>query len=142
MMNYLPENEAARLFEAARLASEKTYSPYSHYPVGAAVLMKDGSIFTGANVENASYSVTICAERVAIGSAITSGNMEITAIAVYANTDSISPCGACRQFIIEFSPDIIVIFRQDGKIIQRTISELLPFGFTKATMEPQNADKL
>ncbi len=134
-MNYLPEDEACKLFEEAKAAAAHTYSPYSHFPVGAAVLTADGAIFRGANVENASYSVTICAERTALGYAISAGNTGIKAIAVYSNTDSISPCGACRQFIIEFGKDVIVIFKNEQKLIQRTIQELLPFEFTKASME-------
>lgn len=133
-MNYLPDSEANGLYEEAKIASLKTYSPYSHFPVGAALLTTDGKIFTATNVENASYSVTICAERIALGYAVASGDTNIKAIAVYSNTDSVSPCGACRQFIIEFGEDIIIIFRHEQKLIQKTIGELLPFGFTKATM--------
>ena len=133
-MNYLPETEAMRLFEEAKIAALNTYSPYSEFPVGAAVLTMDEKIFTGTNIENASYSVTICAERIALGYAVASGQSRIKAIAVYSNTDSISPCGTCRQFIIEFGSDIIIIFRHKQKLVQQTIQELLPFGFTKATM--------
>lgn len=133
-MNYLPDTEAVKLFEEAKIASGRTYSPYSNFAVGAAVLTKNGEIYTGTNVENASFSVTICAERTALGYAISSGSTEIIAIAVYSNKDSISPCGACRQFIIEFGSGIIIVFRHEQKIIQRTIQELLPFGFTKALM--------
>jgi cytidine deaminase len=134
-MIYLPDSDALRLYEKARFAAKNTYSPYSGFPVGCAVLAKDGSIFSGANVENASYSVTICAERTALGYAIANGNTDITAVAVYSNTDSISPCGTCRQFIIEFGKDIIIIFKHEQRIIQRTIQELLPFEFTKTTMQ-------
>ena len=134
-MNYLPEAEAILLFEKAKIAAKNTYSPYSGFSVGAAVLTMDGIIFPGTNIENASYSVTICAERIALGYAVSSGQSEIKAIAVYSNTDSISPCGACRQFIIEFGSDIIIIFQHKQKLVQQTIQELLPFGFTKATMD-------
>ena len=133
-MNYLPENEALELLEEARAAAENTYSPYSGFPVGAAVLTKNGKIFRGTNIENASYSVTICAERIALGYVIASGNLQIKAIAIYTNTDSISPCGTCRQFIIEFGNDIIIVFRHEQKLIQKTIQELLPFCFSKETM--------
>ena len=133
-MSYLPEAEALRLYEEAKAASYRSYSPYSDFPVGAAVLTKSGEIFRGTNVENASYSVTICAERIALGFAASSGMTDIHAIAVYSNTDSISPCGSCRQFIIEFGGDIVIVFRHDQKLIQKTIQELLPYGFTKATM--------
>lgn len=134
-MSYLPEEEAEKLLEKARVAAEGTYCPYSNFTVGAAVSTKDGRIFRGANVENASYGVTICAERVALGNAISNGSRQINAIAVYSATDSISPCGACRQFIIEFGKDIVIVFRYEQKIIQKTIAELLPFEFTKTTME-------
>ena len=133
-MNYLPESAAFKLFEEAKVAAENTYSPYSGFPVGAAVLTKDGKIFCGTNIENASYSVTICAERIALGYAIASGNIQIKAIAIYSNTDSISPCGTCRQFIIEFGNDIVIIFRHEQELIQKTIQELLPFCFSKETM--------
>ncbi len=133
-MNYLPESAAFKLFEEAKVAAENTYSPYSGFPVGAAVLTKDGKIFCGTNIENASYSVTICAERIALGYAIASGNIQIKAIAIYSNTDSISPCGTCRQFIIEFGNDIVIIFRHEQELIQKTIHELLPFCFSKETM--------
>lgn len=129
-MNYLPEDLTTQLFEAAKTAFENSYAPYSKFPVGAAVLTKDGQIFPGANIENASFGLTICAERVALGNAIANGNVEIEAIAVYAPVDTISPCGACRQFIIEFGKDIIVIFKLDQKIVQKKISELLPFEFS------------
>src|SRR5262249_14936908 len=128
-MTYLDADEANKLLDAAKRAAEKTYSPYSHFVVGAALLAMDGQIYSGSNIENASYGLTVCAERIAIGNALTDGNNKFSAIAVYGNVDSISPCGACRQFIIEFGTDIMVIFRQDGHIVQRHISELLPYQF-------------
>ena len=134
-MNYLPDTEANKLYEEARMAALQTYSPYSHFPVGAAVLTNEGAIFRGTNIENASYSITICAERIALGYAISAGRTDIKAIAVYSNTDSVAPCGACRQFIIEFGKEIIILFRHEQKLIQRTIAELLPFEFTKSSME-------
>jgi cytidine deaminase len=133
-MNYLPGDKAKELLEEARLACENTYSPYSDFPVGAAVLTKDGTIFRGTNVENASYGLTICAERIAVGNAVSAGKSQIKAIAIYSPTDSISPCGACRQFIIEFGKNTIVVFRQKKKITQKLIKELLPYEFSKQTM--------
>jgi cytidine deaminase len=133
-MNYLTDRQADALLEEARSASANTHSPYSGFPVGAAVLTADGSIFRGTNVENASYGLTICAERIAIGNAITNGSSKIAAIAVYAPVDSISPCGACRQFILEFGADIVVIFRHEQITIQKTIKELLPFEFSKTSL--------
>ena len=133
-MNYLPEEDANRLLDEAKTASEDTYSPYSGFPVEAAVLMQDGLIYRGANFENALYSITICVERIALGHAVSAGNIEIRAVAVFSNKSSISPCGACPQFIIEFGVNIIIVFKQDNKIIQKIKQELLPFGFTLATM--------
>jgi cytidine deaminase len=133
-MDYLRNTEAEQLYARAVAASENTYSPYSNYPVGAAVLTVDGDVVPGTNVENASYSLTICAERIALGYAISSGKTDIKAIAVYSKKGDAAPCGACRQFIIEFGKDIIIIFKNKGEIVQRTIAELLPFEFSKATM--------
>ena len=102
------------------------------------MLTNDGHIFRGTNVENASYGVTICAERIALGNVIsnTDGAIDIKAIAIYTpNVESAAPCGACRQFIIEFGKNIVVVFKHDGQIVQRTIHELLPFEFTKTTLE-------
>ena len=134
-MNYLGKEEVGMLLEEARVAAGNSYSPYSHFPVGAAVLTADGSVIRGTNVENASYSVTICAERIALGYAIAQGHTQIRAIAVHTPVRSAAPCGACRQFIMEFGKDIIIIFRENGEVMQRTIGELLPFGFTKTSME-------
>lgn len=128
--NYLKRDELIKLFKKAKTASEKTYSPFSKFAVGAAVLTKDGKIYTGVNIENASYSLTLCAERVAFGNAIAAGYKDIKAIAIYAPVDSIPPCGACRQFMIEFGDNIVVIFSHEGQIIQKTISELLPYKFS------------
>jgi cytidine deaminase len=134
-MNYLPEKDAQKLIEAAKAAAAHTWSPYSHFPVGAAVLLHDGNVVTGTNIENASYSLTICAERVALAQAVANGNTEVRAVAVWSATDSISPCGACRQFIIEFGKDIIIVFRHEQQLVQRTIGELLPYEFTRSTMQ-------
>ena len=128
-MMYLPDTEADRLLEEARLASMHSYSPYSEFVVGAAVLTEGGLIYHGTNIENASFGLTICAERIALGNVLSAGLKDIVAIAVYADTDSVSPCGACRQFIIEFGANIIVIFRQDQKVVQKYIHELLPYQF-------------
>jgi cytidine deaminase len=134
LMNYLSETDAEQLLEDARLACENTYSPYSNFPVGAAVLTNDGHVFKGSNIENASYSITVCAERTALGNAISSGHRDIKAIAVYTPQNNAAPCGACRQFIIEFGKDIIIVFSDGQKIIQKTIDELLPYAFTKAAL--------
>ena len=127
---YLTEIDARRLMDEARLAACNTYSPYSKFPVGAAVLTINGNIVRGSNVENASYGLTICAERIAIGNTLSMGIKDIKAIAVYNSTGPISPCGACRQFIHEFGKDIVVVFNNEEEMVQKTIEELLPFGFT------------
>jgi len=104
------------------------YVPYSKFAVGAAVQCKSGAVFAGSNIENVSYGLTICAERVAIGSAVAAGEREFVAIAVVADTiEPIAPCGACRQFLAEFSPDLVIVSATvagDRKI--ENLSNLLP----------------
>ena len=137
-MTNLSEKDTNKLLDEARMACQLTYSPYSNFVVGAAVLTKNGNIYKGSNIENASYGLTICAERIAVGHAFSNGETDIRAIAVWTYTESempCAPCGACRQFILEFGSDIVVIFRQGDTIVQKTIDELLPYGFTKKTME-------
>lgn len=114
------------LIEAAWEAREMAYAPYSKFQVGAALLAKDGRIFLGCNVENISYGLTNCAERVAIGAAIAAGVREFVAVAVVADTGvPISPCGACRQVLAEFGvPKILLVNRSE--CIEFTLAELLP----------------
>jgi len=123
--------EEKELLKAAQKAAENSYSPYSHYQVGCAVKTVEGHIFTGCNVENTSYSLTICAERNAIFKAISEGHRAFSEIAVYVDSDeSFPPCGACRQVIYEFAPDIQVIYA-NRKVIQKTmLTELFPNAFT------------
>lgn len=129
------------LMEAARKAAEASYAPYSRVQVGAALVTKNNEIFTGCNVENASYGLSICAERVAIFTAVLRGMKpkELTKIAVAGKTvdgqwQSCPPCGACRQVIWEFaeSPSTLVIYqdKDKGKVKAVPIGELLPDGFT------------
>lgn len=108
------------------------YAPYSQFRVGAAVLTADGRIFTGANMENASYGLSLCAERVAIGSAVAAGARSFVAIAVAGEGDrGIVPCGACRQVLAEFSQHAIVLrCLPDGSHERATLSDLLPEAFT------------
>ena len=131
MKKYLGDADAEGLLDEARAACGNSYSPYSHFAVGAAVLTKDGRIFTGTNVENASYGLTICAERVAICNAVAQGQNDLAAIAVYTARGGAAPCGACRQFIVEFGDDIVVVFETGEGIVQQTIAELLPYAFTR-----------
>ncbi|MEO8290309.1 MAG: cytidine deaminase [Gaiellaceae bacterium] len=113
------------LYEQAREASRAAYAPYSNFLVGAAALLRDGSVVTGVNVENASYPVGMCAERCAIARAVVQGARpgDFEAIAVTA-----SPCGACRQWIAEFGVDR-VIFLHEGELLTRRPDELLPDSF-------------
>lgn len=119
-----------RLIAAARTAQDAAYAPYSHFPVGAAVLAEDGRIFTGCNVENSSFGLTVCAERNAIGAAIVAGARPIV-VAVVANPPGISPCGACRQVLSEFAPDMAVILADRAGTSQymTTLDTLLPSAF-------------
>ena len=121
-----------KLLSEAKAAKGFSYAPYSNFHVGAAVLGENGEIYTGCNVENASYGLTICAERAAIFNAVSNGIHKIKAIAIWSDEDKpCSPCGACRQVIYEFSKDALVIVHTKGdKYIVKTISEMLPMGFS------------
>ena len=116
------------LIQSASEARLKAYAPYSRFAVGAAVQCRSGAIYVGTNIENISYGLTVCAERIAIGSAVAAGEREFVAIAVVADTvEPIVPCGACRQFLAEFAPDLIIVsatLRGDQKI--ENLSHLLP----------------
>jgi cytidine deaminase len=116
------------LIKAASEARLQAYAPYSRFAVGAAVQCKRGTVFIGSNIENISYGLTICAERVAIGSAIVAGEREFVAIAVVADTlEPIVPCGACRQFLAEFASNLIIVsatLRGDQKV--ENLSRLFP----------------
>lgn len=120
-----------KLIAEAKKAREKAYAPYSNFKVGAAVLTSNGKIFSGCNIENSSYGLSICAERVAIFNAVSSGYKEFTKIAVVTDSKpSASPCGACRQVIFEFGDDIEVIMSNlKGDIKIMKIDELLKDGF-------------
>jgi cytidine deaminase len=128
------------LVQAARTVRARSYSPYSHYAVGAAVLAKNGRIFTGTNVENASYSLTICAERAAIVKAVSEGERDFLSIAVVTENGG-TPCGACRQVMAEFAPNLRVIVA-DAHAVRSvfTLPELLPNSFDAAKL--QNDPKL
>jgi cytidine deaminase len=112
-------------------AAKRAYCPYSHFPVGAAVLTAEGGIFSGCNVENASFGLTICAERNAIFQAVACGSQQITAVVIYTPTASPgAPCGACRQVINEFGPKAEIYCFCDGmKELHVSMSELLKHAF-------------
>ncbi len=118
------------LLDLAQKVSQNSYSPYSKFSVGAAVLCEDGSTYVGTNVENASYGLTICAEQAAIACAIASGKKGLTAIAVWGGQQGVMPCGACRQFIAEFGKDIEVIYYRKGQVQSCLIIDLMPDAFS------------
>src|SRR5205085_3556547 len=125
--------DSARLLDAARAAQQRAYAPYSNFHVGAAVLAESGNVYTGCNVENASYGLTNCAERTAIFSAVAAEgpSVKLRAVAV-ANAQNVacSPCGACRQVIYEFGPQAQVTFQGEKDFITMAAHDLLPSGFT------------
>jgi len=122
------------LVSKALQAREKAYAPYSKFKVGAAVLTKDGEVYTGCNIENASYGATNCAERTAIFKAVSEGHTTIKAIAIVGiENDYTYPCGICRQVIAEFaSEDVeIVLGKNENEYLVKTLDEILPGAFTK-----------
>jgi cytidine deaminase len=125
------EQRDRELLVQAREAAARAYCPYSGFAVGAAVRTADGSVFTGANVENASYGLTMCAERVVIASAVAAGKREIVLLALYTPTaEPVSPCGACRQVLLEFGREARVISACDGPtVLEWSAEELLPGAF-------------
>src|SRR5690625_185486 len=120
------------LINQAKQALDNAYVPYSNFRVGAAVKMKSGNIYTGCNIENASFSLTCCAERTAIFKAVSEGESDFIEIAIIANTDGpVSPCGACRQVIAEFFTEETTIYLTNlhGKQHTTTMEGILPFHF-------------
>lgn len=120
------------LMDKAKKASEFSYSRFSKFAVGAAIITSTGKIYTGCNVENSSYGLTICAERCAIFKAVSEGEKEILAVAIYSpNTDNCYPCGACRQVMYEFKGDndIEIITEENGNLSIKNLNEFLPYGF-------------
>ena len=113
------------LLSAAREAMKNSYSPYSHFPVGAALRTEDGRIFTGCNIENISFGLTNCAERTAVFKAVSEGARVFDAIAIAANSTP-WPCGACRQVLQEFAPGLRVLMTWEDQVIEKNLSELLP----------------
>jgi cytidine deaminase len=130
--------ENSRLVEAAALARANAHAPYSNFAVGAALECEDGTVFTGCNVENLSFGLTMCAERVAIGAAVAAGQRAFRRIAVVAATDvPISPCGACRQVMAEFHPALKILSATlDGKTEELALAQLLPRASTGILNRP------
>ncbi len=125
------------LIEKAKRARLKAYAPYSDSKVGAALLTKSGKVYTGANVENASYGLTVCAERAAVQKAVNSGDRIFVKMAVVADRNPpITPCGACRQVLSEFTKDLkIICANLHGKVERHSLKELLPEAFEKGSTD-------
>jgi homotetrameric cytidine deaminase len=124
------------LYEAAREARAHAYAPYSQFPVGAALRLEDGTVVSGANIENASFGLTVCAERTAVFTAAFGGARSFSAIAV-AGHDGLAtllPCGGCRQVLSEFAPAIPVIHLYDGDVVVETLDVLLPDAASSALL--------
>lgn len=120
------------LIDAAYEAMKNSYSPYSKFSVGAAVLTEDNSCYTGCNIENGSYGATICAERTAIFKAVSEGHRKFTKIAIVSTTHKETfPCGICRQVMSEFMDDdaVIILDKGDGELLKYSLSELMPHSF-------------
>ena len=119
------------LVELAFTMLERSYSPYSHFPVGAALEGADGKVYTGCNVENAAYGSCICAERTALVKAVSEGCQSFRRLAVVGNgEDYCWPCGSCRQMLYEFAPELeILVARGDHEFVKTTLRELMPHGF-------------
>ena len=113
------------------------YVPYSRFPVGAALECDDGTVYTGCNIENAGYTPTNCAERTALVKAVSEGHRKFTRIAVAAATERFTaPCGVCRQVLQEFAPDLeVILVNREGKTLDLTLRELLPYGFDGSYLE-------
>ena len=130
----MDQKTAQELVNQAIEARERAYAPYSKFKVGAAILTKEGAVFPGCNIENASYGATICAERVAVANMVSSGHTDPIAIAIcYNETEFALPCGICRQVLSEFADqneDLIVLMaKTDGTYQETTLSTLLPGAF-------------
>jgi cytidine deaminase len=124
------KTERSLILKASK-AADKAYSPFSKVKVGAAILTSDGRVFSGCNVENSSYGLSICAERTAAVKAVSSGASSFEAVAVVSNLEGLTyPCGACRQFLSEFGDDIMVIVvAKKGNVMRHSLGELLPETF-------------
>jgi cytidine deaminase len=140
-MPELDQKTLKDLVARAKRASEKAYCPYSNFRVGAALLTEDGQVFEGCNVENASYGLTICAERNAVFQMVAKiaakAKKKIAVVAIYTPTEKPSaPCGACRQVINEFGPDALILSVCDGTdVLKKKLSELLPDAFGPANLK-------
>ncbi|AGY38455.1 cytidine deaminase [Streptococcus ilei] len=124
------------LIDLAVKTSENAYVPYSHFPIGAVLVTEEGKIYTGVNVENASFGLTNCGERTAIFKAVSEGERSFKELIIYGQTEKpVSPCGACRQVMAEFfEPDLpVTLVAKDKSTVVMTVKELLPYSFTDLT---------
>lgn len=127
--------DAKELMKMARKARQNAYAPYSHFAVGAALLTESGRVYTGCNIENASYGLTCCAERNAIFAAVGAGERRFKMLAVAADSpEPVAPCGACRQVIAEFGIPLVVMGNLKEATKTMTAEELLPYGFGQESM--------
>ena len=127
--------ETSALLKEAAAAAAQAHCPYSKFPVGAALLATDGTVTRGCNVENASFGLTVCAERTAVGSAVVAGKRTFTALAIVGGKDKpVPPCGACRQVLAEFcGPDLVIVLAAPGQLdapVETTLGDLLPEAFS------------
>ena len=132
----LTQQEKQSLVDLANTTRQRAYVPYSHYPVGSSLRTKSGQVYTGVNIENAAYPQTMCAERVAMFKAVSEGEMDFEVITVVTDNGG-SPCGGCRQVMVEFGLDTIVLLADgDGRIVKETtVGELLPDAFRPEDLE-------
>ena len=124
------------LIDLAVKTSENAYAPYSHFPIGAVLVTDEGKIYTGVNIENASFGLTNCGERTAIFNAVSEGERSFKELIIYGQTEKpVSPCGACRQVMAEFfEPDLpVTLVAKDKSTVVMTVKELLPYSFTDLT---------
>lgn len=139
----MSETRDEELIEAARAAREFAFAPFSNFTVGACVETKDGRVFTGCNIENATYGLTVCAERVAVWKALSEGAREFRRIGIVADTETLTPpCGACRQILWEFcgSDLVIILANLRGASERLTLSELYPRAFDREFLTEQKLD--
>lgn len=142
--NKLSDQEIKQLVKTSHDAKKKSYSPYSKFPVGAALFCNDGTVVTGCNVENASYGLTICAERTAIVKAVSEGHRKFKAIAISSDLKNnfIVPCGACRQFLVEFGTDWdVYMTKPDLSYETLKTGDLLPHCFAPKDLEEERISK-